>query len=200
MHRPNVDAGHADVDIRGGQEGEQRLQRAQGGRLHAHALPALVHFRKDVCHICHGSNLQLLFIIFRGHHKHGCASHRGLKAGCNDLDTNGSCDLLVVHELTLHPHLLHHLRRLQCLDACHDGPAQAAHHNLVPLTQLAIDQHTVHSGSQARHSLDLQYSGLWVVHKHEPVRHHGLSELDHELEQVRQALSRDGGCGHHVHV
>eukprot|EP00983_Pelagomonas_calceolata_P103368 1158904-Pelagomonas_calceolata.AAC.6 len=54
------------------------------------------------------------------HHKHGCASHRGLKAGCNDLDTNGSCDLLVVHELTLHPHLLHHLR-VACTNICTTG-------------------------------------------------------------------------------
>mmetsp|Transcript_18383 Transcript_18383/g.46452 ORF Transcript_18383/g.46452 Transcript_18383/m.46452 type:complete len:737 (-) Transcript_18383:1874-4084(-) len=200
VHGPDVDARHRDVDLGGGQEGEQRLQRAQRRRLHAHALAALVHLGEDVGHVGHHRVLELLLAVLGAHHVHRRARHRLLQARSHDLDTHGRADLLVVHELPLDAHLAQHLRRLERLDARDYGPRQAAHHDLVALLELAVDEHAVHGGAQALHRLDLQHRALGAVDKHEAVRHHGLRELDHELQQVGDALARDGGRGHHVDV
>mmetsp|Transcript_33806 Transcript_33806/g.74949 ORF Transcript_33806/g.74949 Transcript_33806/m.74949 type:complete len:256 (-) Transcript_33806:1701-2468(-) len=123
VHRPDVDAGHRDVDLVTAQEGEQSLQGAKGGGLHAHALSALVHFTEDVGHVRHRRVLELLLVVLRPHHEHRGTRHRSLQAGSHNPHTHGGAYLLVVHQGALHTHLTQHLRCFECLDSCDNRPS-----------------------------------------------------------------------------
>lgn len=194
VHRPQVDAGDRDLDVVGAQELEQRLQRAQRGGLHRHALARLVHRREDVLHVLHHLSLDRLHVVARPRHVELRARHRGLQVVRSQLDAHRGAQLLVVHVRPLDAHLLHGLGREQRADGGHDGPVEAAHHDGVALAQPAVDQHHVDGGAQPLDLLHLQHRALQVVHEHEALRHQGLRELDQDLKQVGDACGgRAGG-------
>mmetsp|Transcript_2035 Transcript_2035/g.4148 ORF Transcript_2035/g.4148 Transcript_2035/m.4148 type:complete len:206 (+) Transcript_2035:1199-1816(+) len=104
----------------------------------------------------------------------------------------------MMHVLPLDAHLSHWLRSHQRANLGHHRALQGRQHQRLSLAQRAVDKHHVHSGAQPLNHLHLQHRALHLVTELQLLRHARLGQLAQQLQQVRQAVPRDGRGGHHA--
>ena len=187
-----------DLDVVGLQKLEERLEGAQGGRLHADALARLVDRAEDVLHVLHDLVFYRFNVVILAHDEQLGPGDGVLEPVGGNLDARRGAELLVRDVAALDSDLAQRLWGEQRSDLGDDWSVQTAHDNGVAFLDLAVDEDDVDGGPETLDLLDLQDGALQVRHEHELLDHECLGHLDEDLHQVRDTLARDGGRRHDV--